>query len=348
MEINNPALFFFSAIGAFNGLFLSTYFAFFIKEKNQTTLLLAATLLVVSIRVGKSVFLNFNPLISNLFIQIGLIACGLIGPFLFLYIKSVVSKKELHIGYILGHVLPWLIALIILSYYYPYHEFRYIWRGFLVRSIYTQWVLYILISFVIGRGLFTRLFTKEEKLSVGEVWSINVLVGIFIIWLAYYTSGYTSYIMGALTFSFIFYLSALLWFFKVRNNPLYFDTPIKYSNRKISESEARELSSKLELVFIEGEVFRQPNLKIADVASQLEVLPHYLSQFLNDNLGKSFSAFVNEYRVKAAEKLIKENSILTLEAIGKEAGFQSNSSFYSAFKKVHGVTPAQYKKSFNQ
>lgn len=350
MNIENPSLFFFSAIGAFNGLFLSSYFAFFIKERNQTTLLLSATLLVVSIRVGKSVFLNFNPLISNLFIETGLVACGLIGPFLFLFVRSVVYKKELKYYSILAHILPWFIILTVLFYIYPYREFRYIWVGStgLVRGIYVQWFSYVLLSFIVARKLFTKVFDKKIALRTEEIWSLNVLIGIFLIWLAYFTNGYTSYIMGALTFSFIFYLSALLWFFKIRNNPLKFEKPAKYLNKRISNVEADSFSLKLEQIFREQEIFRQTDLKIADVASRLDVLPHYLSQFLNDNLGKSFNSYVNEYRIRAAEKLLKENSILTLEAIGKESGFKSNSSFYSAFKKVHGVTPSQYKKSLDE
>jgi AraC-like DNA-binding protein len=93
-------------------------------------------------------------------------------------------------------------------------------------------------------------------------------------------------------------------------------------------------------------MFRDPDLTLPDVAEALDVPPHLLSQYLNDNLGKSFTSFVNEYRVRAVEQeLQKEDHQLTLEAIGNECGFRSNSSFYNAFKKVKGMTPSQFRKS---
>jgi AraC-like DNA-binding protein len=65
---------------------------------------------------------------------------------------------------------------------------------------------------------------------------------------------------------------------------------------------------------------------------------------LNDNLGKSFALFINEYRIEEAKHLLKENNSFTLEAIGFEAGFSSKSTFYATFKKVTGQTPSEFKK----
>jgi AraC-like DNA-binding protein len=76
----------------------------------------------------------------------------------------------------------------------------------------------------------------------------------------------------------------------------------------------------------------------------MDVSQHLLSQLLNDNLGKSFSKFINEYRVNEAKTLIKNNKKFTLEAIGFDAGFSSKSTFYATFKKIVGVTPSQFGK----
>ena len=70
MRVEESLLFFFSAIGAFNGFFLSAYFAFFVKHKSAANYFLSALLLMVSIRVTKSVFLVFYPDISSLFVQL--------------------------------------------------------------------------------------------------------------------------------------------------------------------------------------------------------------------------------------------------------------------------------------
>lgn len=105
---SNQLLFFFSALGAFNGFILSIYFAINAKKKNFTNYFLSLLLLVLSIRIVKSIFFYFNPHLSNIFIQIGLSACVLIASFLFLYLKSYkVEKLNLdqtcHILFISNH-----------------------------------------------------------------------------------------------------------------------------------------------------------------------------------------------------------------------------------------------------
>ncbi len=96
--------------------------------------------------------------------------------------------------------------------------------------------------------------------------------------------------------------------------------------------------------FQEQAPYKNPDLKLPEVAEAIGVAPHYLSQYLHDNLGQSFTTFINAYRIGAAERMLQTNDQLTLETIGHECGFNSNSSFYSAFKKEKGLTPGQYKK----
>ncbi|GAB5410071.1 MAG: hypothetical protein BalsKO_24360 [Balneolaceae bacterium] len=173
---------------------------------------------------------------------------------------------------------------------------------------------------------------------------VNIISGIWIVFLAYYSNGYTSYIVGALSFSFTFYISVLLWIFKKGKLTAFFDAPEKYASKIIEQEESDSIATKLEEFFREQEPYKKPDLKLPDVARQINIVPNYLSQFLNNRLNKSFSDYVNEYRVRAAEEMLRNNTLLTVEAIGNECGFKSNSTFYAAFKKVKGITPGEFKK----
>ncbi|WP_374108005.1 helix-turn-helix domain-containing protein [Tenacibaculum aquimarinum] len=77
-------------------------------------------------------------------------------------------------------------------------------------------------------------------------------------------------------------------------------------------------------------------------AKKLNIRPQLLSQFLNNNLSKSFSQFINEYRIEEAKHLLKTHPNLKIEIIAEKCGFNSNSTFYTAFKKVTSTTPAKY------
>lgn len=348
MNFENQILFFFSAIGAFNGLFLSAYFAFFIKDKNKSTYFLAALLFVISVRVTKSVFLTFYEGVSTHFIQVGLSACLLIGPFLYLYVKEAIAAQTRKSWTWLWHVLPVVIGMIFIGVYYPYRGNQYLWRrtsqGLLNWFMFGQWITYILLSFGMLKPELKKLVLKNEKLNNKAIWLTTVTIGVFIIWLAYFTTKYTSYIVGALSFSFVLYLSILFWILKRRKTSLFFEEREKYASKKISTKKAKKITEQLHVIMQTGALYKNPNIKLGHLAEKLEVSPHYLSQMLNDNLGKSFSQYINTWRIETAKELIKSNNQFTLEAIGFEAGFSSKSSFYSTFKKITGTTPAAYKK----
>ncbi|SMG29098.1 transcriptional regulator, AraC family [Marivirga sericea] len=341
MNFENQLIFFFSALGAFNGFLLTLYFAIVAKRKKFSNYFLALLMLVVSIRIAKSVFLFFNPNIFSAFIQIGLTACVLIGPILYLYTLSQTKPQKAKQWWI--HIIPSFGIVIILGIVYPYLDNRELWTKFLVKGIYFQWFIYILLTAFQLKHILKKVVSKNIKLNVNEVWLLNIFAGVSIIWFSYNIGSYTSYIVGALSFSFVFYLLVLLWLFRRDKNSLFFDEKEKYENRKIDKEEVKLITEKL-TVIKDKKLFKNPNLKILDIAKQLNISSHQLSQVLNDNLGKSFSVFINELRVEEAKQLINLNDIYTIETIGYDCGFNSKSTFFTTFKKITGTTPAQYKK----
>src|SRR5687768_6791165 len=93
MNFREGVLFFFSVLGAFNGIILSVYFLFFSRKKKISNYFLGALLLALSLRIGKSVLYYFDSSLLKIYLQIGLSACWLIGPFVFYFVKS--EKEQL-------------------------------------------------------------------------------------------------------------------------------------------------------------------------------------------------------------------------------------------------------------
>ena len=344
MQFDRQLLFFFSAIGAFNGLFLSLYFTFFIKERTRATYFLSALIFVVSVRILKSTFLYFSE-ITDFFRVSGLTAFALIGPFLFLYIQATKKAESKHQNIWYLHIIPIILLMLSMQFVFPYHEHNSKWYK-LTNALYVAWALYLLYSFYLIRDILRKII-KGEKLNDNEIWLTTLSIAILILWLAYVSVGYTSYILGAVSFSFIFYIMLLVWLHKrKKTHPFYYQLP-KYANKAIAEEEANEIGRKLKSLIKARELYKAHDLKLAELAEQLELSPHLLSQFLNDKLGLRFTAYINTYRIEHAKKLLEERDHLTLEAIGSECGFKSNSAFYSAFKANTGLTPAQFKKQLN-
>ena len=335
----NQLLFFFSALGAFNGFLLSMYFAINAKKKIFANYFLALLLLVLSIRIIKSVFFYFNPQLSNIFIQIGLSACILIGPFLFLYLKSYSNQEKSNWTI---HTFPFIIGITILGIFYPYMEHRKIWSNWIVTGIYFQWLIYIIASFKYLKPIFKKLKAKE-KLKDLDVWLLSIYFGVVVIWLAYKFGAYASYIVGALSFSFVFYLILLLVIFRNSRETTFFQEKEKYKNKAIDQDTLQIMEQKLSII-VEKELFLDPNLTLEMVAKELQVTKHLLSQYINETLGKSFSNLIKEYRVEKAKQLLQTESNFTIEGLGYDSGFSSKSTFFTAFKKITGSTPAEYQK----
>ena len=121
----------------------------------------------------------------------------------------------------------------------------------------------------------------------------------------------------------------------------------KYSHSALTSKNAKSLAISLTDLMSEQQLFLQPNLKLTDVATQLNISTKILSQLLNQYFQQSFYDFVNTYRIEAAKtKLIDPNfTHLSIQGIALESGFKSKSTFYSLFKKVMGMTPAQFQKT---
>ncbi|KQC01354.1 helix-turn-helix transcriptional regulator [Pedobacter sp. Hv1] len=343
MNFSKQILFFLSALGAFNGVILSVYLLLFKKEKSISNIFLGGLLAALSIRIGKSIFFYFNPQLSKTYLQIGLSACFLIGPLLFFYVKS--KQQRLNITVAKYSIAVLVLFLIVLGWLFPYHTYTFWWANPIYYIINAQWLCFILIAIYSARDIFAKLGTRAKQMSYDEVWILTVICGVFVIWTSYNTAKYTSYISGALSFSFIFYLSFMVVFYE-SNNTFNFSMLKRgrYLN-KIEESVAHNILVKITAVFDEQQIYKNPDLTLTLLAKELNVRPQFLSQLLNDNLNKSFNQFINEYRVEEAKRLLKEATHLKIDTIGTACGFNSSSTFYNTFKKITGFTPSNYVKA---
>ncbi|SFE97873.1 transcriptional regulator, AraC family [Chitinophaga sp. CF118] len=345
MTSGNNLLFFFSALGAFNGLIVGTYFLCFTAKKNLSNYFLGALLIALSIRIGKSVAYFFDYNLPRTILQLGLTACLFIGPFLYFFVKTEMKQiRKLPVSWSI-QLLAWSAVILITDLVFPYEHFPHLWTNYIIPAIYLQWSIYIGLTIASVKSLFKKI-RSGEKLKPFEKWILTICTTIFLIFVAYVWAftGITkgSYISGPLYFSLITYLIIFILLYRKKANDLSSFATLKYGDKKVNEDEAKTIVAKLQKVMNEKELFRNPNLKLGDLAREINVPSHQLSRILNDSLQKNFTLFVNEYRINAACKMLSYQTNFTIEAVGDEVGFNSKSTFFAAFKKIKGLTPNTY------
>lgn len=349
MNLGQQILFFFSALGVFNGFIISIYLLFFKKVKSTTSYFLGLLLLALSLKIGKSFIFYFYPDLPGIYIQIGVLGSSFAGPSLFYFIKSTLEQNSKTLSLRKLTFLFWTLAIVTVSIIVPYDIRPDIWNNYIGTIISVQFIIYIILSAWLLRHIFVKLFSVKEKTSSTEKLLLSVFIGNLVIPAAFKLSIFSFFngpcISGALFFSLILYLNTFLFISKRKTSTFFSDSqdPERYANKKIGGERALALTEKLQQIILEQELYKNPDLKLNDLAQKINVSSHQLSQLLNDNLGKSFAAYVNEYRINEACTLITNNTNIKLESIGYEVGFNSKSTFYAAFKKIKNTTPTLYK-----
>jgi len=104
------------------------------------------------------------------------------------------------------------------------------------------------------------------------------------------------------------------------------------------------LAARLQRLVEVEEVFRQEGLSIGDLAERLGAQEHKVRQLINAQLGfKNFNAFLNRYRIAAAEKTLADpkSAHLGVAEIAYQVGYRSLGTFNRAFKETTGRTPSE-------
>lgn len=343
MTFENPLLFFLCALGVFNSLIFSLYLLFFKKNNQIPNVFLGLLLLMLTISTGRTLYVHFTEDTSWLILQIGLSSRFLIGLFLYYYLKSFIGNlKEIPRSWVI-HIMLLFSIILVVGILKPFGSERYFWDVYFWKLIYVIWGAYLILSGIVLKSTFAKLFQSTLKLTVKERWSIIVHTANVAFFLANVIGVYFIYLFATLTFTLIFYAFLIYIFFIKNREGIFDDIPEKYGAKKLENVEAKSLLKQLDKIMNEKKLYKNANIKLNDIATELGISSHKLSQLLNDNLGKSFALYINELRIEETKRLLLENNQYTLEAIGLDAGFSSKSAFYVAFKKLLGQTPSEFK-----
>lgn len=115
-----------------------------------------------------------------------------------------------------------------------------------------------------------------------------------------------------------------------------------------SLDESLRLWDNLIVLMEEKKLYLEPDIKIARVAEILHTSDTHLSKIIKARTGNNFRHFIHSYRVKEAMRLFSLNPTLTSSELMTMVGFNSQTTFNSAFSRCTGYTPAEWCREYQR
>ncbi len=117
----------------------------------------------------------------------------------------------------------------------------------------------------------------------------------------------------------------------------------KYAVSKVRGIDVMSVIEQLTGLMNEDRLYLEEKLSLNDAAAILDINHQQLSEILNKELGKSFSSFVNDFRISDAKKMLVDEPELPVIRIAMTVGFNSVRTFNRVFAGSTGVTPVEYR-----
>ena len=309
------------------------------------------------------------------------VAVFLYGPLLYFYVVALTSRQHWRMSWRRWlHFLPFAVSIILLVPYMRLSDaslVAMIYTGGDVEPELGRWAIgkpivdsaprvliaaYLLLGFhrlaQHGRTIRER-FSHIEHISL--IWLRNLLIAIGVLWIQYAIAlafGGAGPVERVLNVAIVVVVYAL-GYMGMRQPAIFTqreqshsatdepsaDTP-KYARSALDEQSSAALLDELQALMMTDRPYLEPTLTLAQLAEKLGLSSNYLSQIINQQTGSNFFDYVNSHRVEAAKEVLADpqQARLGVLTIAMDAGFNSKSAFYTAFKQHTGTTPGQFRR----
>lgn len=297
-----------------------------------------------------------------------------IGPTLFLYIRQIFFRKKLKL-WDLMHYLP---VLILIYLYLPLISLPHDYKVSIIENqwlnpAYFSWQYFTYLSVLVIHMSFYLMFTiliikrncvilqqNTSNAILLKLHSIRFVMGLFISFMLLFIIIYSFFSIQyqyAAALESMLMLSMGVFIFilghiSFRNREIYFAGEFKkeeskYKSSPLSPEKSSSYVERLKEEMDQSKPYLNPDLKLQDIANDLDIPKHHLSQILNQELKMNFFDFVNHYRIEAVKKELTNPSLkhITIYGIALQNGFSNKASFNRVFKNITKMTPSQYIKS---
>jgi ligand-binding sensor domain-containing protein/AraC-like DNA-binding protein len=127
-----------------------------------------------------------------------------------------------------------------------------------------------------------------------------------------------------------------------------FQDDARYKTHVMTPKLLKKYMLQLLTVMKEEKPYLDPNMTVTKLAKRLGVSKEHISQIINQCFYMNFNQFLNKYRIEEAKERLKDpkESQYVVFKIALDVGFNSKSTFNTAFKKFTGMNPSQYRQKY--
>lgn len=330
---------------------LGVYLLFIVNRRNEKWINRDNTEANVLIVVSLLAILNlYVQRFSNIdFPDIGLFNALLLGPAFWAFVKSTLQPNLSIKRTLLWHLLPAFAALPFSFFSQPAFTFSTALFSCLHFGTYFLASVWILGA---KKGINTN---RKKKKGLWHLIVVTFLIYMTILIEAFffepkYNIRYTPLIVFlASLYLLIRYLIlrviSIFYVYKYEKNKPLIDIPKKYEKSPLSRESSIILARELAKIMQAQKLFLDESLNLNNLSEKMGTSPRYLSQAINEHFNCNFFTYTNRYRIEEAKRMLLSDDYVNhkIYEIMHAVGFNSRSSFISAFKKNTGLTPKEFK-----
>ncbi|WP_304248685.1 helix-turn-helix domain-containing protein [Parabacteroides gordonii] len=124
-------------------------------------------------------------------------------------------------------------------------------------------------------------------------------------------------------------------------------TPTGLSSFTLEEEQQKEICEQVVSWLTSTKAYLKSDLSLAMLSKETGIPQKNISRSINEYLKCNFFELINKMRIEEAKRrlLMPEASGYKIDSIYEQCGFRTRSTFFLAFKKAEGKSPAQWLKS---
>lgn len=332
-------------LGFFQGVYISVLL---LKQRplKPSAIYLGLFIIVISIEVLNQTDFKF-PIDLVYWLNNGNLF--LIGPLLFLFVRTIQPIDNSFEAHHLIHMIPFIIIKIATMVLGPTG----LGEKWLPDTFFLVLNLFLSVhglSYAVATVSISRKYLLQEAKSLNK-WIFRLSVIHFFGWTFSIVAKVV--VIGSELLSDLFWISAylsmvvIIYFIGVEFMviPRYLvPYASKYDRSRLKAEEIEELSSRLKKSMVEEKDYLDASLSREKLAQKLGVSAHGLSQFLNEHVGMDFHQLIQKYRIEEVKDRLVDPKYAHYSILGiaLDCGFTTKSTFNRSFKMYTGQTPSAF------